>query len=116
MDVLLIVTVIVILILKVFAKANKTSDQQKTKPIFEEKKDKGFFETIFGELLDLEPQKVEIKKEDKPKKKVEIKKEIQQVEVVKENKETNIKEEEDFDLRKAVIYSEILNNPFIGKK
>ena len=87
-----------------------------TPPIFEEKKKKNLFEEIFGEFFnegedqniekkDLEPVKEKRKPEPTIKKKI----------IEDKQNSFEIKEEDEFDLRKAVIYSTILNNPFIDK-
>ena len=88
-----------------------------TPPIFDQKKKKSVLEEIFGELFDqkedtnIEKETIEIIQEKKKSSPIASNK------AIKDNKiKVEIKEEDEFDLRKAVIYSEILNNPFIHKK
>ncbi|MFA7081785.1 MAG: hypothetical protein WC135_04155 [Bacteroidales bacterium] len=87
-----------------------------TPPIFEEKKKKNIFEEIFGEFFaDVEDQNI-LKNDNEP-----IKEKSKPVPIIKnkikEDKQNSfeIKEEDEFDLREAIIYSTILNNPFIDK-
>lgn len=87
-----------------------------TQPIMDEKKKKSIFEEIFGEFYtDVEDQNI-LEKDIEP-----VKQRGKSAPIIKnkiiEDKQNSfeIKEEDEFDLRKAVIYSTILNNPFIDK-
>lgn len=104
------------MILNSVIKNAKKKTQENNPPISnEDKGDIPWFEQIFGNLNEEKPQKTEIKpiidnninknnnKEVKYEKKPEI---------LHENQNNS---EDDFDLRKAIVYSEIINNPFIEK-
>ncbi|MDD4684113.1 MAG: hypothetical protein PHD45_02640 [Bacteroidales bacterium] len=87
-----------------------------TQPILDEKKKKSIFEEIFGEFYsDVENQNIVKKDIDPVKEKSKPAKIIKNKIIEDKQNSFEIKEEDEFDLRKAVIYSTILNNPFIDK-
>lgn len=93
---------------------SQTND--KTPPIFDEKQKKSIFDEIFGDIFnekgDTNIVKKNINFSGEGKKSPPI---IKDKIIQEKQKIVEIKEENDFDIRKAVIYSEILNNPFIDK-
>ena len=85
-----------------------------TPPIFDENKRKSVFEGIFGEIFKEEGIKNEVNFQEEKKAPFDSTKKEK---IIQETpKETKILEENNFDIKKAVIYSEILNNPFTDRK
>lgn len=118
MNIYIIIGIIVfVLISKKFFSVNDRKVNDSTPPIFDEKRKKSVLEELFGEffkeegnknIVKTEANSLEVKKTETHFEKKE--KVIHQTQVKTENIEEN-----NFDIRKAVIYSEILNNPFINR-
>jgi len=88
-----------------------------TPPITDENGRKSLFDNIFGEIFNEKEDHIVIDKDADFLKTEKKAAPIAKPKII-ENKINSfeIKEEDEFDLRKAVIYSTILNNPFIDKK
>ena len=105
------------MIYKKFFSFNDRKVNDSTPPIFDEKRKGSVLEELFGEFFKDEGNKNIVKKEadilEEKKKEAHLEKKekiIHQAQLKTENIEEN-----NFDIRKAVIYSEILNNPFINR-
>lgn len=110
------IIVFVLISKKFFSVSGRTVDDS-TPPIFDEKKRKSVFEEIFGEIFKEESNKNIVKKEVDflDVKKTEAPSEKKQKVIHETHIKTETIEENNFDIKKAVIYSEILNNPFINR-
>lgn len=113
MSLLLGLLVFVLISRRLFSFMGKQKEEENP-PIEGKTKGKSIFQEIFGEVFNEnegpEPMKKVIY--TKPK---EIKTSMPEMKK-EEEISFEIKEEDEFDLRKAVIYSTILNNPFIDEK
>ena len=113
--IVLIIIIVSSLVIKMVIKNVKKNVQENTPPVSSENKgDIPWFEQIFGNLNEEKPVKQKQNSVEKPIYKPKPATSVQEkkTEIIKEKQLNN---EDDFDLRKAVIYSEILNNPFIEK-
>lgn len=119
MNIYIIIGIIVFVVIskRLFSVLGRNNEEG-TPPIFKENKRKSVFEEIFGEIFKEEGIKNIVKNEvnfqEEKKAPFDFNKKEK---IIQETpKETKILEENNFDIRKAVIYSEILNNPFINIK
>lgn len=119
MNIYIIIGIIVFVLIskKLFSVSDRKAED-KTPPIFDENKRKSIFEEIFGDIFKEEENKNIVKNEVKFQEENEVPSNLNKKEkIIQERpKETKILEENNFDIRKAVIYSEILKNPFIDRK
>lgn len=118
MNIYIIIGIIVfVLISKKFFSFNDRKVNDSTPPIFDEKRKRSILEELFGEIFKEESNKNIVKTEVNSLEKKKTETHLEKKEKV--TQETQIKtetiEENNFDIRKAVIYSEILNNPFINR-
>lgn len=118
MNIYIIIGIIVfVLISKKFFSVNDRKVEDSTPPIFDKNKRKNILEELFGEIFKEEGTRNIVKDEVDflKEKKAEVPFEKKEKIIHEERKETEIIEENNFDIRKAVIYSEILNNPNINR-
>jgi hypothetical protein len=119
MNVYIIIGIIVFVVIskRLFSVSDRKAEDR-TPPIFDENKRKSVFEGIFGEIFKEEGTKNIVKNEvnfrEENKASFDYNKKEKIIQETK--KETKILEENNFNIKEAVIYSEILNNPFIDRK
>ena len=119
---LLIGLVALYLIYSNISKNKGENSENKTPPIFDRKGSRSLFETIINDIFDDKKEEkhsnFQLKNQIKVQNKVKND-DVKNTEVkdlkIDEKKEIKLDITDEFDLRKAIIYSEILNNPYIKK-
>ncbi|MBP1629780.1 MAG: hypothetical protein H6Q15_673 [Bacteroidetes bacterium] len=119
---LLIGLVALYLIYSNISKNKDENSENETPPIFDRKGSRSLFETIINDIFDDKKEEkhfnFQLKNQNKVQNKVK-KDDVKNNEVkdIKIDEKKEIKQDitDEFDLRKAIIYSEILNNPYIKK-
>jgi hypothetical protein len=114
---IIVILIVFVLIAKKLFPVLAEKNNETTPPIFDQNQGKDVFYDTFKEIFN-EDKKSKNKKSEvifSEKKQSNLK---NQGSIVTEAKNTELKNEiieENFDIRKAIIYSEIINNPFISK-